>query len=309
MFPLLDFSYSIISDEIDTEEYFPVFVDMIKQVLDGNMDGNQFEDTLREMFGIHAYTAFTMDKVVQNICRQLQHIVVDESCCQCTELYLEEQKTSAGLATGGAGETQSLRATNEAVYQKKAEQILQDENCFKIMIHKNETKVTIELLDTETADSEDGMEIERWSEYIEKYAKDDETITDELKERLSRKPVFLPRSIPSWRLKGTDEKGSDDDQNQSQASDKEANDRSDQQNTDVSDVEMKDESQCRFNVNNYKMVFVVDSECYMYKRLAIRRARLVSIITIICIIVLYLLFCSHINELVDDFIIGSMIGI
>lgn len=254
---------------------------MIKQVLDGNMDGNQFEDTLREMFGIHAFIGFTMDKVVQNICRQLQHIVVDESCSQCTELYLEEQKASTGLSTGGPSETQSLRATHETVYQKKAEQILQDENCFKIMVFKNEAKVTIELLDTETAESEDGMEIERWSEYVEKYAKEDETITDELKERLSRKPVFLPRSIPSWRLKGIDEKGSDDDQNLSQTSDKEANgsndrSQSDQQNTDVSDIEMKDESQCRFNVNNYKMVFVVDSECYMYKRQAIRRARLVS---------------------------------
>ena len=44
---------------------------MIKNVLDGNMDSNAYEDTLREMFGIHAYIAFTMDKVVTYAVRQV----------------------------------------------------------------------------------------------------------------------------------------------------------------------------------------------------------------------------------------------
>lgn len=36
---------------------------MLKNVLDGNMDSNTFEDTMREMFGIYAYISFTLDKV------------------------------------------------------------------------------------------------------------------------------------------------------------------------------------------------------------------------------------------------------
>jgi paired amphipathic helix protein Sin3a len=36
---------------------------MVKNLLDGNMDPQAFEDTLREMFGIHAYISFTLDKV------------------------------------------------------------------------------------------------------------------------------------------------------------------------------------------------------------------------------------------------------
>ena len=36
---------------------------MVKNVLDGNMDSQAYEDTLREMFGIHAYKSFTLDKV------------------------------------------------------------------------------------------------------------------------------------------------------------------------------------------------------------------------------------------------------
>ena len=39
------------------------------------MDSTNFEDTCREMFGVHAYIAFTMDKLVQNIVRQVSLFV------------------------------------------------------------------------------------------------------------------------------------------------------------------------------------------------------------------------------------------
>ena len=51
------------SDEIEPEDYYPAFLDMVKNLLDGNMDAQTYEDTLREMFGIHAYVSFTLDKV------------------------------------------------------------------------------------------------------------------------------------------------------------------------------------------------------------------------------------------------------
>ena len=50
-------------DEIEPEDYYATFLDMVKNLLDGNMDGQAYEDTLREMFGIHAYNSFTLDKV------------------------------------------------------------------------------------------------------------------------------------------------------------------------------------------------------------------------------------------------------
>ena len=49
---------------LSATDYYPAFLDMVKSVLDGNMDNLAYEDTLREMFGIHAYTAFTLDKVI-----------------------------------------------------------------------------------------------------------------------------------------------------------------------------------------------------------------------------------------------------
>lgn len=104
---------------------------MVKDLLDGNMDPQSYEDTLREMFGIHAYIAFTLDKVVGNAVRQLQHLVSDESAVACHELFNKELKAGA---TGGICGTAYQRRLAELVYQKKAEKLLSEENCMKIYL-------------------------------------------------------------------------------------------------------------------------------------------------------------------------------
>lgn len=57
--------------DVDVEDYYPAFLDMVRSLLDGNIDSSQYEDSLREMFTIHAYIAFTMDKLIQSIVRQV----------------------------------------------------------------------------------------------------------------------------------------------------------------------------------------------------------------------------------------------
>lgn len=57
---------------------------MIKNLLDGNIESSQYEDNLREMFGIHAYLGFTLDKVIQNVVRQVcdNLVITDKSSDQ-----------------------------------------------------------------------------------------------------------------------------------------------------------------------------------------------------------------------------------
>ncbi|KAG8594788.1 hypothetical protein GDO81_001327 [Engystomops pustulosus] len=62
--------------EVELEEYYPAFLDMVRNLLVGNLDPTHYEDTLREMFTIHAYIGFTMDKLIQNITRQLHHLMM-----------------------------------------------------------------------------------------------------------------------------------------------------------------------------------------------------------------------------------------
>lgn len=61
---------------MELEEYYPAFLDMVRSLLDGNLDSAQYEDTLREMFTIHAYIGFTIDKVIHNIIRQVNEVFI-----------------------------------------------------------------------------------------------------------------------------------------------------------------------------------------------------------------------------------------
>ncbi|XP_034005176.1 SIN3 transcription regulator family member Aa isoform X2 [Trematomus bernacchii] len=178
--------------DIEVEDYYSSFLEMVKNLLDGNMEASQYEDSLREMFTIHAYIAFTMDKLIQSIVRQLQHIVSDEICVQVTDLYLSESTNSA---SGGTLSTQASRSSAETLYQRRAEQIRSDENCFKVMFLRNrgQVQLLVELLDTEEDNSDEPMEAERWSDYVGRYLNPDST-TPELREHLAQKPVFLTRT-------------------------------------------------------------------------------------------------------------------
>ncbi|XP_066583983.1 paired amphipathic helix protein Sin3a-like isoform X2 [Prorops nasuta] len=219
--------------EIEIEDYYPAFLDMVKNVLDGNMESTAYEDTLREMFGIHAYIAFTLDKVVTYAVRQLQHLVADPICQQCMELFQREQRqTKEGSGAGGLCATAYMRLGAELSYQRKAEKVMADENCFKIYIYKKDCKMTMELLDTEGEEATDsvcrererGVTVsEKWSTYVERFStpagqaspKDTAAITDNeptanhpvdgngwssLDRILAgRKPVFLYRNVRQWR--------------------------------------------------------------------------------------------------------------
>ncbi|MBN3307849.1 SIN3A protein, partial [Amia calva] len=243
--------------DIEVEDYYSAFLEMVRNLLDGNMDASQYEDSLREMFTIHAYIAFTMDKLIQSIVRQLQHIVSDEICVQVTDLYLSE---TLNVATGGTLSTQLSRTTSEVAYQRKAEQLMSDENCFKLMFMQGRgpVQLTIELLDTEEENSDEPVEAERWSDYVERYVNSDST-SPELREHLSQKPVFLPRNLRRIRKC---QRGREQQEKEGKEGGKKS----------VENVENMNKVECKFKLNSYKMVYVFKSEDYMYRRTALLRA-------------------------------------
>ena len=69
--------------DVDVDDYYSVFLEMVRNLLDGNMESAQYEDSLREMFTIHAYVAFTMDKLIQSIVRQVSTVTIISSDLMC----------------------------------------------------------------------------------------------------------------------------------------------------------------------------------------------------------------------------------
>nr|XP_023674324.1 paired amphipathic helix protein Sin3b isoform X1 [Paramormyrops kingsleyae] len=241
--------------EVELEEYYPAFLDMVRSLLDGNLDSTQYEDTLREMFTIHAYIGFTIDKLIQNTIRQLQHLVSDEVCLQVVELYLAERKRGAA---GGNLSSQCVRAAWETSYQWKAERVMADENCFKVMFiqSKGQVTLTIELLDTEEAQGDDPLDVQYLSNYMEQFV-GSESVCSQM-EGYCFKPVFLPRNLRRfrrWQLR------------QMEAM------RSRREWRRQLGVESAGSLDCRFKLHTHKMVFVMNSEDYMYRRGALVKAR------------------------------------
>ncbi|XP_053721872.1 paired amphipathic helix protein Sin3a-like [Synchiropus splendidus] len=241
--------------DVEVEDYYSVFLEMVRNLLDGNMEPAQYEDSLREMFTIHAYIAFTMDKLIQNIVRQLQHLVTDDVCSRVTDLYLSQ---SANKATGGSLSTHASRATAEATYQRKAEQLMSEENCIKLTFVKNQGSVTLglELLDTEEDNPDEPAE--RWLDYMERYLNTD-SASPELRDHLAQKPVFLPRNLRKIRKC---QRGWEQLQQERLAKDPS------EKFPDEKELKIK----CMFKLNSYKMVYVCKSADFMYRHTALTRA-------------------------------------
>lgn len=289
---------------IEIEDYYPAFLDMVKNLLDGNMDGNSYEDTLREMFGIHAFTAFTLDKVVSYAVRQLQHCVTERTAIACTELFLKEQKRGAA---GGPCATAYRRVHQEMAYQKEGEKAVQDENCFKIYIYKRDCKMTIELLDTEPEDSKKVEETKKWSNYKESY------IDYASREGKLPCPVYLCRNvrlmtarrnannaidkksmISSEEIKEALNKrlqqanreaaaNSDDKMELMEELERKLNERSlpERNQTDHPGYHVEDNTECKFNsVQESPILFNANKDSFLYKISALCKARKVRFDTL-----------------------------
>ncbi|XP_068599386.1 paired amphipathic helix protein Sin3b [Brachionichthys hirsutus] len=242
--------------EVELEEYYPAFLDMVRSLLDGNLDSAQYEDTLREMFTIHAYIGFTIDKVIHNIIRQLQHLVSDEVCLQVVDLYLAERKRGAA---GGNLSSQCVRAAWETSYQWKAERVMAEENCFKVMFIQTKGHVTmaVELLDTEEAQADDPLDVQCLSSYMEQFVGTESSLCSQA-EGYFFKPIFLPRNLRRfrrWQVRQVEAMRCRREWHRQLG------------------VENAGSLDCRFKLNTHKMVFVMNSEDYMYRRGALVKAR------------------------------------
>lgn len=80
----------------------------------------------------------------------------------------------------------------------------------------------------------------------------DDDLDPEQERRLWGKAIFLPRNIKQWHEKVGHDKSN------------------------IPQIDSCDETECKFNLNSYKMVFILDRESYLYKRRALEKAKKVS---------------------------------
>ncbi|XP_063370745.1 paired amphipathic helix protein Sin3b [Cydia amplana] len=182
------------ADASSPADYYPALLELVRGVLDGNTEATAYEDAAREMFGIHAYPAYTLDKLVWNAVRQLQRCVSEPWSLRAAEL----------AARGGMRGALS--------YVRRAQRFLhKDHTAFLIKLYGgDECRVSFELLESggegraspnndtsrlsptnqSRGSGPHGSPVSRlaaWSLYTERYARPDHAPS-------ANKPVFLARN-------------------------------------------------------------------------------------------------------------------
>lgn len=270
---------------IDVEEYYPAFLDMVKNLLDGNMEATAFEDTLREMFGIHAYIAFTFDKVVSYAVRQLQHCVTEKTAIACMDWFLREQKKGG---TGGPCFSAHRRLHHELAYERAVEKMIGDESCYKIFIYKRDCRMTIEMIDTESEEPKKTDESKKWSSYKGRYQ--DLTNSDLKHPSL---PLYLSRNLRNGMKKRGRRRscvslnkdkteinrgeGCTDDKTEGDVDRTENFPRKipERNQTNHPGYTVNDKQECTFNPSDFKILFTTNKDSFIYKNRALKNARMV----------------------------------
>nr|XP_049700906.1 paired amphipathic helix protein Sin3b isoform X3 [Helicoverpa armigera] len=125
-------------DAAEPSHYYDVLLELVRAVLDGNMDPPAYEDAAREMLGIEAYPAYTLDKLVASAVRQLQHCASEPWSVRCAEL----------AARGGM--------RGPPAYVRRAARLLRrDHTAFLVKLYGGDAcRVTFELLPGEPREPE-----------------------------------------------------------------------------------------------------------------------------------------------------------
>jgi len=93
--------------DIDVRDYYVAFIDQVKKLLDSNIDQDQYEDNLRDMFSTRAYHMFTINKIIVHAVKHLQQV------CQDSQKLLECHKTFRRELSGEMRSTPNV--TNEVL--------------------------------------------------------------------------------------------------------------------------------------------------------------------------------------------------
>ncbi len=80
------------------ESKYATLLSLVRKQLMGEIDGSRFEDEIRTMFGIHAYLLFTLDRVLDFLCRRLTSILTGDESVKLLGLWEYEQKRTGGTS-------------------------------------------------------------------------------------------------------------------------------------------------------------------------------------------------------------------
>ncbi|KAI8900508.1 hypothetical protein BC833DRAFT_618450 [Globomyces pollinis-pini] len=161
------------------------FSELMKDInlfVNSEMESNDFEDKVRDLFWTSGYIIFTVDKLVQAIVKQLQTVAMDSKSLELITLYGRDREKS------------NNPVRQEALYRLGAETIIQDDSIYRLEYVVGESLMSMQLLGKEDQVSDDNISSEeRWSLYVDQFVQLSSTESANSK----RRDPFCKRNLPT----------------------------------------------------------------------------------------------------------------
>lgn len=122
--------------EIDgTKDCYKQVLSLTERLLDGEIEHQWFEESLRQAYRNKAYKCYTLDKVVQLLVKHMHTMVTDSKTSEMVVLF--EQDRQSPLST----------AKDQILYRMQVRALMSnDENMFKISFKENANTVNIQFV-------------------------------------------------------------------------------------------------------------------------------------------------------------------
>ncbi|KAJ2162455.1 hypothetical protein GGF46_000696 [Coemansia sp. RSA 552] len=147
--------------DMERTDYYTIFLELVDQTLQGQLDTPAFEEAMRMMYGINAYRILTVDRVVQAVCKGIQHLINDARCVDILELF---------TSLPAVHEQSPLRS--HIAYRMKVEALVggAEEHVFRVDYLYDSQTMTIQLLRREDITLDEAVtEEELWAYYVDSY--------------------------------------------------------------------------------------------------------------------------------------------
>ncbi|KAJ3140366.1 Transcriptional regulatory protein sin3 [Physocladia obscura] len=247
-----------------SKDRYTEFIRAVHDLFASKIESVEFEDRVRGLFGAAAFSSYTIDKLVQQIVKQIQTIVQDPVSMDLVELYFRDRDKPVSSAR------------QESVYRLNAERLCEDDNMYRLEYHIAPRVLTFQLLTKEDPVILDGTSVEeRWSIYVDQFIQLSSS-SEQTGIELPPRGVLIRRSQQQDREENIENMfGSGEPflrRNVSQLNESGnivvMNGGNGGNNTSVSNdtVEMRSGLELKICLNTYKMFFVEDTEDYFARR-------------------------------------------
>lgn len=144
---------------VGSKDCYKQVLSLTERLLDGEIEHQWFEESLRQGYRNKAYKCYTIDKVVQALVKHMHTMITDSKTSEMVVLFEQDRKTPASTAK------------DQILYRMQVRSLMSnEENMFKIVIKEPENSVTIEFvaLDDLTINDHENAE-ESYNYYVTSY--------------------------------------------------------------------------------------------------------------------------------------------